>query len=272
MKTAPKNTPKSKWDFILALVILAIFIVGYFLNEKLNDKKDVIAKSSEALKRAKEMLANLPESEDTYHLKEVFTTAEVVPAFYNGKGMQGKMEPGKQYCIVFFLPETQEDYEKFGGPENSTMYTGTDYNSISSLPNYVIINPKKMKEFKNDGVSLDYIASVMIHETIHVYQRSLLLRQGQKVSYSLEAVRQREMEAYTFQANFISQILRRNGIHTKIPVPIFHIKNVNKESLYNLCEEVDRLNGYKLGPLASLIVFSAYPEQYVSVANILYVE
>jgi len=214
----------------------------------------------------------LPANEDHYGLKGIFKTAEILPASFNGTKMEVKTEPGKVYSILFFLPENQEDYERLGGPNNAIMFTATNGNPLFSIPVYIVINPEKMLEYENDGVSLDYLASCMLHETIHVYQRSLLLRRNQNVSYSPEAVKEREKEAYTFQAKFIRQILLRNKIDGKIFVPIFNIQKINRQGLSNLCEEVDKLNGYKLGPLTPLIVFNAYPDIFVSVANILYIE
>jgi hypothetical protein len=263
---------KSKMFFILTIAIFAVSTIIYFLNDKSRNTNEVSRKSIEALKRAKEMLADLPENDDIYGLKQVFNTAEIVPISYKGKELQATLSPGKNYCIVFFLPESQEDYEKSGGPKDVIMYTATDANKLSSIPVYVVINPVKMQKFKNNGVFLDYLASSMLHETVHVYQRSLLLRNGQKVSISVDAIEQREKEAYSFQAKFINQILVRNKIDTKIAVPILDIRGINKKGLSNLCEEVDRINGYKLGPVASLVVFNAYPDTYISIANILHSE
>ncbi len=286
-KSQKRHTSKSKIFLILTVAILAISATIYFLNEKSRNNKEVsktsiktlerdkeVSKISiEVLGRAKEMLANLPASEDTYGLKQVFNTAEVVPAIFNGKGLQMTLVEGQKYIIVFCLPNSQDDYQKFGGPDSTIMYVVNDSNDAKNfVPVYAIINPQRILEYSKDEKSLDYLASVMLHETVHLYQRSLALRNGQKVSYSLEAVKQREKEAYSFQAKFLNQILFRNKIDTKVLVPMFDIKKINKQGLSTLCGEVDRLNGYKLGPIASLIVFNAYPDIYVSIANIQYRE
>ena len=75
-------------------------------------------------------------------------------------------------------------------------------------------------------------------------------------------VRNREKEAYSFQAKFINQILSRNNINKQIIVPVVNIKTINYEGLQNLCQKVDEINDYKLGPLSSLIVFQEYPDEY----------
>jgi|GEM_PF-2916866 len=266
MKTIAKNTPRKYLFLTLILMLLLIYPLCF-----LNAGTDINKKSTNVLNRAKDMLASLPASEDNYGLKEVFKTAEILPASFNGEKIRVITEPEKQYSIIFLLPEKQEDYKKFGGPKDAVMYTATNINPQFSIPVYIVINPEKIMEYDDDGVSLDYLASCMLHETVHVYQRSLILRRNQNVSCSLEAVKQREKEAYAFQAKFIKKILLRNKIDTKISVPIFDIKKINREGLSNLCQEIDKLNGYKLGPVASLIAFDAYPDLYVSIANSLYI-
>lgn len=271
-----KNNNKKIW--LLAGIIIIVLISIFIINRDQNPKETLIVSndisteespalniSNEALKRAKEMLAVLPASDDPYGIKEIFTTTEIIPTSVKGNSFDLKLQPGKEYCIVFFLPENEEDYKKTGGFLDAIMYTATS--SSPELPVFGVINPKAICDYKNNEVSLDYAASMFLHEVVHIYQRSACLRNGQSVSNDIEDIKRREKEAYYFQSKFINQILSRNNIDKKVIVPVIDIKKINYEGLQNLCQKVDEMNNYKLGPLSSLIVFQKYPDIYVSIAN-----
>lgn len=270
-----KNNYKKLFIYGVIFIIFVICTTGilhkYHPKNTVNISAETIHQddamniSIEALKRAKEMLATLPASDDPYGIKQIFTTAVVVPASFNNGAFNIELTPGKEYCIVFVLPEGQSDYDQSGGPLHSVLYTSMD--GSSQLPIFVVINRDKICNYSNDEVSFDYLASMFLHEVIHVYQRSLALKNGQDISFDIEDVKKREKEAYSFQSKFINQILSRNNIDKKVTVPIIDIKKINYEGLQNLCRKVDEMNGYRLGPLASLMVFQEYPDEYVAIAN-----
>lgn len=256
---------KKVLTFILG--ILSLISVVFFLHVNNNEEK-----AEKILVRAKEMINNLPESDDVYGFKRVFPSASIVSAVCENGHWKFKIEKGRNYIIVFILPKTQSDYKKSDGLENTIMATGSDPNS--KLPVYVIINPNYLSNVNKGGVELDYLASCMLHESVHLYQRTLLMRKGLKESNELKDVIQREREAYAFQSKFIGQILMKNKIDKRIIVP-----NLSKEwqqkmtssDLGSFCKTVNDINDGKLGQgLASLIVCDTYPDLYVSFVNMQY--
>lgn len=250
---------------IFLTVILSILCMTAVILSHQNNKKKNVEK---VLETAKELLANLPQSEDIYGLKRASSLFSIVTASCENGNWNLELEVGKTYSLIFILPKTKKDYERSGLLERAIMSTGS--NQFSDPPVYVIMNPRFLNEENMKGVELDYLASCMLHESVHLYQRTILMRKGLKESGELKDVIKREKEAYFFQAKFIGQILSRNKIGQQIIIPSLP-KQQGQMTTYDLehfCEEVNNVNNGKLGfGLASLIVCSEYPDLYTFFAN-----
>lgn len=242
---------------LLSAIIFGIIII--FLFNKNDDRKNV----ERLLSRAKELINSLPVNEYDYGLRKVFPSAAVLSGSFEKGKWKIDTEAGKEYALIFILPKTQNDYERCVGLDRVIMATASSEGSL--IPFLVVINPKQLRKEDMTGINFDYLASTMLHESIHVYQRSLLKRKGLELSSSDQASIAREKEAYTFQAKFIDKILFDNKIENRIIVPILSLekqKQMTSDGLSNFCKEVDYLNKNKLGYLCTLVVFEAYPDMY----------
>lgn len=265
MKKKVKFWTVKKIFLTVILSILSVIVITVILSHQNNNKKN----AEKVLETAKELLSNLPSSEDIYGLKRASSLFSIVEASYKDGNWNLELEVGKTYSLIFILPKTKRDYEKSDLLKRAIMSTGS--NPFSNPPVYVIMNPRFLNEKSMKGVNLDYLASCMLHESVHLYQRTILIRKGLKESNEPKDVIQREKEAYDFQIKFISQILSRNKISQQIIIPSLP-KQQDKMTAYDLghfCNEVNNVNNGKLGfGLASLIVSSEYPDLYASFANI----
>lgn len=266
MKKKIKFWTVRKKVLIVILGVLSLISVVFFLRSNNNKEK-----AEKILVRAKELLVNLPQSEDIYGLKMASPIFSIVEASYKDGNWNLELEVGKTYSLIFILPKTKRDYERSGLLERAIMSTGS--NQFSNPPVYVIMNPRFLKEENMKGIGLDYLASTMLHESVHLYQRTILMRKGVKESNELRDVIQREKEAYTFQAKFIGQILSKNKISQQIIIPSLPKpqSQMTAHDLEHFCDEVNNVNNGKLGfGLASLIVCNEYPDLYTSFANTRY--
>lgn len=245
-------------------LLFSILILSCFYSCQ-NEK----SKAEALLERSQEMLDNLPLNEDIYGLKKVFQFTAIIPASFKNGAWGMHLKENKKYVFVFILPETKEDYKKSGLSQRGIMFTGSDPNS--QIPFFVIINPRFLNEVKKKGVDFDYLASCFLHESVHIYQRTVLLRKGLLISNSIKDDIEREKEAYFFQGKFISQILFRNGIDGNIKIPQISNKDqksMSQKNLEDFCIGVDKANDNKLGFwLSSLIVCDTYPDMYLNFVN-----
>lgn len=262
IKTIKKKnfwTKKRKFFiFTLSILILTTAFVIFLFNK--NDNKQ---NAERLLSRAKELINSLPVNEYDYGLRKVFPSAAVLSGSFEKGKWKIDTEVGKEYTLIFILPKTQDDYERCIGLDRVIMATASSEESL--IPFLVVVNPKQLKKEDMTGINFDYLASLMLHESVHVYQRSLLKRKGLELSSSDQASTAREKEAYTFQAKFIDKILFDNKIENRIIVPILSLekqKQMTLDGLSNFCKEVDYLNKNKLGNLCTLVVFEAYPDMY----------
>jgi hypothetical protein len=146
---------------------------------------------------------------------------------------------------LFLLPESQADYDKGCG---KPAVMGTQKGNIAGREILLVIFNPKFLEMANSEVFMDYLATTMLHESMHVFQWFMT----QKTKVELPSL-EREKQAYLFQLEFLQTVLVKNNIeNVKVPKSskINSIQDITKAA-----QAIDAANNYKLGPLATLVLY-----------------
>jgi hypothetical protein len=143
------------------------------------------------------------------------------------------------------LPESQVDYDKGCG---KPAVMGTQKGNFMGREILLVIFNPKFLEMANSEVFMDYLATTMLHESIHVFQWFMT----QKTKVELPSL-EREKQAYIFQLEFLQTVLAKNNIEN-VQVPK-GVKINNQKDITLAAQKIDEMNNYKLGPLATLVLY-----------------
>lgn len=246
----------------ITLLSTVFFLFCLFNINCQNKKKDIqnpktpaivaevttLQKAQDVFDRAKSLLITLEDSKDPYALKQIFPQTQIIPATY-GNGWN--FVPQGDFYILFLLPESQADYDKGCG---KPAIMGTQKGNISGREILLVIFNPKFLQIANSEVFMDYLATAMLHESMHVFQWFV----AQKTKVELPSL-ERERQAYLFQLEFLQTVLSKNHIgNVQIPKGI---KIDNAKDIEKAAEKIDAANKYKLGPLATLVLYQHYLDQ-----------
>jgi len=245
------------------ILLLSVLLLVSFSNfncgnkNKVNQKPQVpqngisdYQKAQQLLIRTKNLLLEFPTEKDIYGVKNVFDGSVVTTCIHDDGTWNFSIE-GQPYLI--FLVPTQHDFDEGCPNMNAVMVTKSGKINDVEFP-FIVINPMWLQIAKTE-VDLDYLATCMVHESIHC-RRFMGVTLGKLKQISST---EREKEAYTFQFRFLPMVLERNNLQ-KSQIPQAVEINSHKDMIV-AASKIDVANGGKLGMLSSLVLQNAYLEK-----------